>query len=319
MRLLLRLGLLAGIVLLIALFNHNGWETVLSPLARAGPVLLWLVPLHAIPVALDVMGWRALLPGYVSFRALLWIALVREAFNRLLPVANVGGEIVGIRMLMRSVPDPGMAAASVVVETLLTLCSQLVFVAIGLVCLMRATDRFAFAASSMAVLAVAAATIGFLAALLRYGAVFERLGRLAQALASRALSDVRIVAHATSLDAAIRRLYTAPGRWLIAGAWQLAGLLSSCAESWLGLRWLGHPVGWPAAIALESLVQAARNFVFFVPAGLGVQELGFVGVGQLLGLDAGTLIALSLAKRLRELILGIPTLTATAAAVRLSG
>jgi putative membrane protein len=319
MRFALRLGLVAGVAILIALFNRNGWETVLSPLARAGPVLLWLVPLHAIPLTLDVMGWRALLPAYVGFRALLWIGLVREAFNRLLPVANVGGEIVGIRMLMRSVPDAGMAAASVVVETVLTLCSQLVFVAIGLVCLMKASDRFTFGASSAVVLAIAAAAIAVILAILRYGSVFERLGRLGQSLASRALADVRILTHATSLDAAIRRLYAAPGRWLIAGAWQLAGLLSSCAETWLGLRWLGHPVGWPAAIALESLTQAARNFIFFVPAGLGIQELSLIGVGQLLGLDSGTMIALSLAKRLRELILGVPTLTATAAAVPLSG
>ena len=45
-----------------------------------------------------------------------------------------------------------------------------------------------------------------------------------------------------------------------------------------------------------------------MPAGLGVQEAGFVLFGKLLGVPAEASIALSLAKRVRELGYAIPAL-----------
>src|SRR5580704_15800648 len=78
--------------------------------------------------------------------------------------------------------------------------------------------------------------------------------------------------------------------------------------SWLAPRWLQHPVGFGTALALESLTQAIRHFIFVVPAGLGVQEAGLVGFGYLLGLGNDASIALSLAKRMREILFGVPAL-----------
>ena len=81
-----------------------------------------------------------------------------------------------------------------------------------------------------------------------------------------------------------------------------------CTETWLILRWLGHPVSAGAAIALESLTQAARSIFFVIPAGLGVQEIGLIGLGRIIGINAEVAISLSLAKRLREVLFGLPAL-----------
>jgi uncharacterized membrane protein YbhN (UPF0104 family) len=112
------------------------------------------------------------------------------------------------------------------------------------------------------------------------------------------------------LDTAIRRLAAAHGRLALAILWQLAGLIVGCSETWLALSWLGHPVSLPAALALESFAMAARSLIFFAPAGLGVQEAGLIGVGHLLGLGSDVAIALSLAKRMREILFGLPALAA---------
>jgi uncharacterized membrane protein YbhN (UPF0104 family) len=63
-----------------------------------------------------------------------------------------------------------------------------------------------------------------------------------------------------------------------------------------------------AAIALESVTQAVKSLIFVAPAGLGVQEASLLEVGQLLGLGSDVAIALSLAKRMREILFGIPAL-----------
>jgi len=63
-----------------------------------------------------------------------------------------------------------------------------------------------------------------------------------------------------------------------------------------------------AALILESMNQAIRHVAFVVPAGLGVQEAGLVLFGRALGLDAELALAVSMAKRLREVLWGVMSL-----------
>jgi putative membrane protein len=308
MRIAVRIALAAGLALLIALVLHQG-SAILVPLARAGRVLLWLVPLHALPILLDCLGWRTLIARTKETRVgtLFWIASVREGINRLLPVANIGGELVGIRLLAESGVEGVAAAASVTTEVLLTIVSQYLFVALGVLCLLRLTHTVQLADDVLIGLGASLPVIVLLAALLRYGSVFERLERLAvRVLGEQKLSF--LAGQSANLDAAIRVLFADRPRLLTALAWQVTAMVTGSLETWLALRWLGHPVPFGAAIALESLTLAVRNFVFLVPAGLGVQEASLVAFGALLGINGEIALALSLVKRMREILFGAPAL-----------
>lgn len=59
---------------------------------------------------------------------------------------------------------------------------------------------------------------------------------------------------------------------------------------------------------IEALSQAIKAAAFPVPSGLGVQEGGLVLVCGLFGIDAGTALALSLARRVPDVVLGLPAL-----------
>jgi uncharacterized membrane protein YbhN (UPF0104 family) len=74
------------------------------------------------------------------------------------------------------------------------------------------------------------------------------------------------------------------------------------------LRLLGSPVSWADALALESLGSAIRAAGFAIPGSLGVQEGGYLLLAPLLGLRPDVALAVSLGKRARELLLGIPGL-----------
>jgi hypothetical protein len=67
-------------------------------------------------------------------------------------------------------------------------------------------------------------------------------------------------------------------------------------------------VSWVNALLLESLGQAIRGAAFAVPGALGVQEGGYLLLAPLVGLPPDMALALSLAKRAREIILGLPGL-----------
>jgi putative membrane protein len=306
----LRIGFVVGLSALIVLVLREGAAAILSTLSQAGWVLLWLIPLHGLALLLDVRGWRLLIPKPPAVSALFLIGAIREAINRLLPVASIGGELVGIRLLTFRGTEATLAAASVTVEILLTLVSQYLFMAIGVLCLLQLTGAVHLSGDLLLGLLVSLPVIALFGALLRHGSMFERIERIAQRLVGPGVLAEGLGGQAAALDAAIGTLLGAHRRLAGTVCWQLSGLIVGSAEVWLILRWLGHPMGIGAAIALESLTQAVRTIIFLIPAGLGVQEIGLIGLGGLLGLGGELAIALSLAKRAREILFCCPALVA---------
>jgi uncharacterized membrane protein YbhN (UPF0104 family) len=51
-----------------------------------------------------------------------------------------------------------------------------------------------------------------------------------------------------------------------------------------------------------------RHIAFMVPAGLGVQEATLILLGEVFGISGELALAVSMAKRLRELMCGLPPL-----------
>ena len=140
--------------------------------------------------------------------------------------------------------------------------------------------------------------------LLRHGSVFARLQKFLRPLVGEtALADA-----ALSLD---RELRACMDRWrpfLVAGVLQFLALIAGSAEIWFALRLFGHPVGFDTALILESMTQAMRHLAFVIPAGLGVQEATLVLFGHLVGISGELALAVSMAKRMREVLCGIPSL-----------
>jgi putative membrane protein len=304
---------LAGLAAAIALVARAGWQAVLDALAAAGWPLLWLLPLHVVPLALDALGWRVLLaPRDAHARArwpvLLLVAMVREAVNRLLPVAGVGGELVGVRIVTGRGLDPTPVAASVVTEVVLTLLSLVLFAALGLAMLLALTARGAdlngLELSVLVALAVPLAGLW----LISEGRLAAWLGRLASLVTGTSSQAPPWLASMPAFEAELSALARRRGRLALTTLLQLAGMMAGASEVWLALRLLGHPVSVEAALIIESVVLFVRNLAFAVPAGLGAQEAGIVLICAAVGLDQELAIGLALAKRMREVLFGLPAL-----------
>ncbi|WP_454727017.1 MULTISPECIES: lysylphosphatidylglycerol synthase domain-containing protein [Cupriavidus] len=310
-----RLAYLAGflgLLALLALVIHQGAGDVARIVARAGWPLLLLVPLHALPLLLDAQGWRVLLraadPGRRAGLAFLWwVAAVREAVSRLLPVASVGGELAGIRLTRLRIRDTTAVTASIVVEVMVTLFAQYLFCVLGALLLVAAL-RDGAQAWVVALGLVLSLPVPVLFALsLRYGGLFARLEGAAGRLLGAGHHLVAMIDGAR-LDAAIRALNRRHGALAAALAWQLAGFVAGALETWYALRLLGHPLPFWQAVAIESLTQAVRHVAFFVPAGLGVQDAALMLLASLLGVDAQVSLSLALVRRAREVLFGVPAL-----------
>ena len=98
-------------------------------------------------------------------------------------------------------------------------------------------------------------------------------------------------------------------RWRT-GLLHLLAWVLGCGETGLALAAMGQAASWQAVFVIESLGMAARSAAFAVPGALGVQEGGFILVAGLYGVFPDTAIALSMVKRARELLVGVPGLLA---------
>jgi putative membrane protein len=304
---------LIGLLGLIALVARQGAADVARVLAQAGWPLLLLLPLHALPLLLDAQGWRTLLhaalPNTQStppLTFLWWVASVREAVNRLLPTASVGGELVGIRLARLRLNDTSAIAASIVTEVMVTMFSYYVFTVIGVLALLSAMEATKHGWAIIGGLLLSLAGPILFALALHHGALFARLGGVIRHIFGE--SQIGSAADGARLDEHIRALVRRPAVLLRAMGWQLSGLLIGTAEVWLALQLLGHPVDLWRALFIEALTQAARQMAFFVPAGLGVQEAVVLMLGEMLGIGPDISLSLALVKRARELLFGVPAL-----------
>ena len=301
-------ALAAGCAALVWIIHSVGLVVVGRDVAQAGWVLPGTVAVFLAQLFLSGQAWRASLGGAgVSPAQMFRLRWIRDGINALLPVAHLGGQVVGGQLLARLGVKPALAAASIILDVTVEAASQLLFTLAGVAVLLPTTRSHAWLSWVGGGLALTAGSVAAFMVLQRLGAlrVVERLlARLAArwpALGGWSLRGLhsRLMARQADYPALLRA--TA----LHSLAWTLGG-----AEVWIVLAALGHTVSALDAVVIEALGMAARSAGFAVPGAVGVQEGGFVLVCGLFGVPAEAALALSVLKRLREVLVGVPALVA---------
>ncbi len=314
MRISIYVGTLFGIALAIALIAYNDVDEILIAFGRVG----WgLAPITAVRAAILVTcaaAWAVLLTELRDLPAYVWATLrwIREGVNVLLPVATIGGEIVGARLLTFWGATAGLAGAGILVDLLLQAMGQAVFALTGALLLLDVAGAEWLAEYAAAGVGVALLALAGFYAVLRFGGV-GRLETMITGLIqrwSRSSSAKAFNVNPLNLAAGLTAIWSRPGRVALSFALHVFAWFLGTLEIWIALRWQGHDPSFGQALILESLGQAVRGAAFPIPGGLGVQEGGFVLLGQLLNIDPQTSIALSLVKRVPDVLLGLPALLA---------
>ncbi len=300
---------LVGLALVTVLVMREGLGDVAGILGQAGWTLLLLVPLRMLPLSCDTMAWRGLLKPIdplrrASWPFLFWVCSVREAVG-MLPVTNIAGDVVGIRLARTRINNGTAVVASVIAEVFMTICNQYLFAALG-VCLIILTTGTLEQTRTILLGLIIALPIPILFGLtLRFGSMFRRIETFLFKVIGPEMSAW---VNGKNLDAEMRAIFNRTWRLLRAMAWQISGYALGAIETWLALHLLGHPVDFATALALEATVMFIRHIIVIVPAGLGLQEAGLMMIGTVLGLPSEVSLSLSLAKRLREVVYCTPVL-----------
>jgi uncharacterized protein (TIRG00374 family) len=283
----------------------------------AGGLVVALLP-QLIALSLETLGWKLTFRAggtSVRFAPLFRVRVATEALAQSLPLGVAFAESLKPALLAKhSGISLETSIAGMTARKVLILVAQSLYVT-GL----AAFGFFGLERASRAVLGIP--HLGFIAVAL---GLALGLGGLSSALALRdsrfARGTLRLLARVPSsrlrawlsarerafdaMDGAISALFRAHPSVLALPTlvFALSWLVESF-ETWTLLRVLGAHPSFLAVGSIEIVVSLVRNAAFMLPAGLGVQDLGYVSCFAAFGLpDAATTgAAFVLLKRSKEL------------------
>jgi putative membrane protein len=298
---------LGGIAALIGLVTWSGLGAVGQAVSSVGWGILLVVLARAVALAVAGVGWWLLFPSKMrpQLRTCVLLRFVREATNVLLPLAQVGGDLIGAGLLTLYAVPGALAAASVIVDILIQAATQFLFAIFGLLALVALEANEALARSAAVGIAVAALLLaGFYLAQRRGGQ------RILRAIVSRLAGDRewRVLGTIDAVYQNLGMIYAARSNVIASAVVHLAGWAIGVAEVAIVFAFMGHPVGIGEALVIESLLHAVRGAAFAIPSALGAQEGALVVLCAAFGIPPEQAIALSLVKRAADLALGVPGL-----------
>ncbi len=290
-----------GLLLAVYLIADTGFEAVGEAFAGAGWGLALIMVYDLAALSCAGLAWGALLRPLWKGPNWLFIVIrfLREAINSLLPVAQVGGDLIGARLLAARGPPASLAFASVIADKTIEILGQFAYTLAGFVLLVgRRGDSDLLPGIGFGLIIIGPLLLAFLG--LQNSRLFAAFERMLLSLAERLQWEG--LGRMAGLHAP---LGLALGFALHSLAW-----VAGAGQVWLALQLMGHPLGFVDCFILESLGQAARSAAFIIPGGLGAQEGAFLLIGGALGVPPEYALALSLVKRASQLLFGIPMLAA---------
>jgi putative membrane protein len=298
--------LFAGTVIVIFLVFYLGFGQVVQAAGQVGWGGFGLICVTGLGVeaCLGTAWYTLMSPHGVSWRAVTLGRQLRDSVSDLLPFTQVGGMVIGARAVILGGIPSHLAFAGMVVDVTTELIGQIAFITLGLLIginELRADQTMAPYAQGLifGTALLIPVVISFVVLQRRGSSIGERMaGRLLPAA----------VSHTAAFSTALRSFYKNPFRIVLSTMVHLAAWIASGVWLWLIMRLVGANVDIPSAIAIESLLGALRSATVFVPSSVGVQEAGYALLAQVFGMEPEIGLAVSLLKRARDVVVGVPVL-----------
>jgi uncharacterized membrane protein YbhN (UPF0104 family) len=308
--------LLAGAAALAVAARHVDWPAARQSLRAIGPAAPLLLAPALLAATCDAIAWRA---SFESMHAMavgrLWrVRVAADAVFNSLPGGPALGEGLRIVLLTRcfglTVAD---SVANVAITKLAVAVAQACFLLCGVAAVsgdlathsVELTGReglhhWALWGAGSLLLAYLGLGTAIASGLVR--ASLEGLGRMAPPALRERLK--RVEAPLARIDHGLRVARRLRWSRVVATiAMFFAAYVCFAFEDWLILHLLGADVTFARSLSMTAIVSMVRVLFFFVPSGIGAQELGYYALLKAYGIaDAEAIAAaFSLVKRCREL------------------
>jgi hypothetical protein len=285
-----KIFLLVGLALLVYVVSRYPLRDIVAAVTSMG-LGVGLTPLIALSwFCTSSTAMYLMLDGRIPWLRILWIRLVGDSYNALLPLAGFGGEPFKIRELSRTV-DSGTVMTTLIRDRIVDNAMGFLFGAFELtvgLCFYRVASSVR---AALLVYILGCTVIGVAGMALMLSRVPGRMGGwIARLLADTSTDQIRPLP-------AMRLLQVT----LCFFGSRLLGLLEKVVLLWV----LGVHHGLATAMFVDSFLSAAGYVGFMIPQGLGVFEGATVYVLGVIGAAGPLAIAFAFARRGRMLVVGL--------------
>lgn len=251
--------------------------------------------------------WRMLLRSRMrgSYWLCVWGRMVRDATGEFLPFSQVGGYVIGARVITLAGVTIADAAASTLADITTEFLAQLVFVGIGLSILAHKAPSSELLVPVAIGLSVAA-VMGVGLVLAQHGSGAKMFRGLTARIAGRAADAAAI--NINKLQASLDVMYRERGRLAWAAFYHLCCWFGTATASFIGFHALGVALSFVDAICIEGMLHAIMALAFFIPGRVGVQEAAYTVLGGIFGIPPDVALSLSLLRRARDFVIAVPVL-----------
>jgi putative membrane protein len=299
---------LAGVAVVTGLVIYFGAADVLKALTSVSIFRFGEYIAAQLVIVLGLgLCWRQLLRSRMrgSFWLCVWGRLVRDATGEFLPFSQVGGYVLGARVITLGGVNISDAAASTLADITTEFLAQLCFIGMGLAILTRkAPNSGLFVPVAIGLSIALLMALGLVLAQRGSGAKLFRglVARIAGAAAQGASLSV------DRLQASLDLMYGERRRLTLASVFHLVCWFGTATASYIGFHALGVDISFLDAFCIEAMLHAMLALAFFIPGRIGIQEAAYTLLAGIFGVPADIALSLSLLRRARDFVIAVPVL-----------
>jgi uncharacterized membrane protein YbhN (UPF0104 family) len=268
----------------VRVLSNADLDRALSLIGRIGPAVALIALPYLLVIGFDALAWKWLLRIVgrdLGFGRLLAVRLSTEAVLLSFPGGALLAEGLKPLLLARDGVPYAETTATLAAKKVLLVGTQSLYLATAAILgwNVLATIRPQLPLAVLLTALVLAIAASAMLLIFLHGSLGARSHRLLERLPSarlRAWLEVRRSGFAaadthlaTVFGAHVTELSRAAGPYFL--SW-----LAESLESWTILHLLGVSLDFTQVLAFEAVVSLLRSLVFFVPAGLGVQDAGYM-------------------------------------------
>lgn len=205
MRSIAVLAAICGLALLTGLTVYYGFGAVMAAVASSRWATVLVVAARAAALVGAGIGWWAVVPGRQwGPSAFVLLRFVREGINTFFPLAVVGGDVIGARLLVQFGVATKLAVASVLVDVFIQVVCLIVFVMAGVCIVAGLVGNRTVTSTAIVLLVIAVPAVTGFFLTLNFGA-FEPVVRWLTAFGEK--RQWRVFDHVIDLGARLQQIW----------------------------------------------------------------------------------------------------------------
>ena len=270
--------------------------------------IFYLIIAHIPTLFFDTLAWSILMvKNKLSIKTTFVITWISQTSGKFIPSGNITGEFVRFYLARRSGQKFSDASSSVLMDLFIATFSLFIIGLLALIFIVFSLkSNFILDKYQYLIMALVLISLGSLFFLL---IIRKRI--ISKLLASTKKFEFlskKNVYNLIRLDISLNKLSFRKKLLLSAITLRLIGWIAGAFEIYIFLWIIGVDAKVTDVIIIESVTAIIRSAAFFIPSAIGVQELAFVIVGELVGYSGIVSFSIAMGRRLREIMVGIPAI-----------